>query len=150
VSQYTVTTPEGRRFGPTDFQTLSQWAREGRLAPGMMVEDLLSGQSMTASAVPGLFAQGSEVTYAPYARPVPSVRDHGLAALIVGLVGVVAWCLPIAGLPVGITAIILGARSLKGEDRTKALIGIVLGTLCLLLSIANAILGAFLWQSLNR
>jgi hypothetical protein len=145
VSQYIVITPEGNRFGPTDFQTLTGWAQDGRVGPGMMVEDVLSGQTMIASAVPGLFDEQGRA-FAPYTRVQTIPRENNArASLICGLIGLVAWCFPIVGLPLGLSAIILGSRSLKSESRTLALIGIVLGIFTLLLSIANMVLaGMFL------
>lgn len=143
VSQYIVTTPEGAKYGPTDFQTLSRWADEGRVGPGMLVEDLLSGQTMTAASVPGLFSS--------YPREAESVhrqigKNQPTTAMILGFLGIVAWCIPIVGLPVGAFAILFGVRALQTEEKIKGYVGIALGVMCCLLSIANAVLGA-IWVS---
>lgn len=138
-----VVSADGRRFGPTDFQTLEEWATQGRIGPGMMVEDLLSGTTMTAAAVPGL----SEVlsTEGGYyrARPeTPKRERRATTAFVLGLISVVAWCVPLVGFAVGLGAVICGATSVRGDRFVFALIGIILGSLCLLLSLANAILSA--------
>lgn len=145
VSQYIVIAPDGKRYGPTDFPTLAAWASDGRVLPGMMVEDLLSGQRMVASAVPGLtFGQTDQFATYPRFEPAKSTQSNTpLIAMILGLIGLVAWCLPIIGFPVSIVAIVMGAKSLN-EDRPKALTGLILGIVCLLLSIANGILGAMM------
>lgn len=146
-------TPDGKRYGPTDFPTLSMWAEDGRVGPGMMVQDLLSGQTMVASSVPGLNFANQEGPHAAYPRagePIPQSANASLIAMILGFVGLLAWCIPIVGLPVGAGAVVFGARSLKSPGRTQALIGIVLGCFCLLLSLANAILGAIWYSNLAR
>lgn len=62
--QYVVRGEDGQEYGPVDFQTLKDWAANNRVAPHSQVTDVLSQQTMPASAVPGLFTSG-------YARPTP-------------------------------------------------------------------------------
>ena len=115
----------------------------------MTIQDVLNGQTMPAASVPGLFPEGG-LPEAAYYRPAPQVvRYHGTTALILGIVTMVAWCLPLFGLPVGIGAIIFGARSLRGEDRSQALIGLILGITGTLLSIGNMILGVLVMNALK-
>lgn len=147
VSQYVVVNAEGRRFGPTDFQTLELWATQGRIGPDMMVEDLLSGTTMTAAAVPGLSEVLSSGESYYRAQPETSKGDRrATTAFVLGLISVVAWCIPLAGFAVGLGAVICGATSLRSERFAFALLGTILGSLCLLLSIANAILSA-IWMA---
>jgi len=70
--------------------------------------------------------------------------------MTLGLIGLVAWCLPILGFGFGVAAIVAGVRALNSSERTQALVGIVLGATCLLLSIANLIAGAILLASLRK
>ncbi|HWA82023.1 MAG TPA: hypothetical protein VG820_01215 [Fimbriimonadaceae bacterium] len=149
MSQYYVITPDGKRFGPTDFQTLCQWAGEGRVTPGMMVEDTLSRETMSASSVPGLFPPGAQPHYAPYLRPTMppgAAQSSGQAttALVLGIVSMFAWCIPIIGFPLSLTAIVFGIKTMNSFDRTKALVGLILGSIGLLLSIGNFILGVMI------
>jgi ankyrin repeat protein len=58
-------------------------------------------------------------------------------SLVLGIVGLLAWCLPIIGLPITITGLVFGYRS-----NTKT--GIILNSIGLALSIFNAAIGAFL------
>jgi len=146
VSQYVVVSPEGKHFGPTDFQTLAQWAKEGRVLPGMTVEDLLSGQAMLASAVPGLSFE-EVVEPAQPTQVFAPTRNTGLASLILGVLGLGAWCIPFIGMPVGTAAIVLGLRALQTPDRIKALVGIVLGGFCVLLSVVWLLILQRLFQS---
>lgn len=51
----------------------------------------------------------------------------GVAALVLGIVGVLAWIIPIIGLPVGIIALVLGIIGLKKSSKGMSIVGIVLG-----------------------
>jgi hypothetical protein len=67
--------------------------------------------------------------------------------LVLGIIGLIAWCLPLFGLPIGGLAVFFGARSLKSEGRTQAIIGLSLGIICLVLSLINAVLGAMMFAN---
>lgn len=70
--QYMVTGLDGKEYGPTDLATLKTWVAENRLAPTTVLRDFNTGQTMAASAVPGLFAQPDPNVpprAAAYARP---------------------------------------------------------------------------------
>jgi hypothetical protein len=66
------------------------------------------------------------------------------ASFVLGLIGLLAWIIPIIGLPVTITGLVFGMRALKREDVGLAIAGITLSSLGLVLSVANATLGAYL------
>lgn len=53
--QYMVKGADGKEYGPTDVATLRTWAAEGRLASHTTLRDFNTGQTLAASAVPGLF-----------------------------------------------------------------------------------------------
>jgi hypothetical protein len=86
----------------------------------------------------------------------PAVQPPGVAAaqqdlsgkantsMVLGLVGIVAWILPIIGLPVTITGLVFGIRSRHSSARGKAIAGIVLCSIFLTVSVVNAALGAYL------
>jgi hypothetical protein len=67
-----------------------------------------------------------------------------IASLCLGLFGLVAWFLPIIGFPVTITGLVLGVQSLNGPRKGVATAGIVLCIIGLVLSTANAAIGAYL------
>lgn len=115
----------------------------------MMVEDLLGGQTMAASAVPGLFDSPSVEAQVEYTRPAEPTGNTGLASLVLGIAGLAAWCIPFVGFGIGLSAVILGRRALNSEGRTMALVGIVLGAFCLVLSIVSLILGSMVLKSLD-
>jgi predicted RNA-binding Zn-ribbon protein involved in translation (DUF1610 family) len=74
-------------------------------------------------------------------------RHSGVAqaALILGCIGLVAWCIPCVGFPVNLTGLILGATSPKtainaGQGKT----GMILCIVGLGLSVVNALVGVML------
>jgi hypothetical protein len=74
--------------------------------------------------------------------PPPSDKQGlAIAALVLGIINLGAWCLPICGLPLAIAGIITGILGLKSSQRVLAIIGLVLSVLGLLLSIINMIAG---------
>lgn len=67
------------------------------------------------------------------------------AAMILGCVGLVAWCIPCLGFPVNLTGVILGATSPKtATNANQARTGMILSIIGLGLSVMNAIVGVML------
>lgn len=73
----------------------------------------------------------------------PRKAGLGIAALVLGIVGVLAWIIPIIGLPVGIVALVFGILGLKKSSKGMSIAGIVLGAVCLVLTIINGAIGAY-------
>lgn len=117
----------------------------------MTVEDLLSGQTMTAAAVPGLFAPGepAEPRMSAHEAGQTASRAMGIVSFMLGVLGLTAWCIPLFGFPVGMLAVFFGIRSRQSETRVFALIGLSLGILCLILSLAWLILANVLAEKLG-
>jgi hypothetical protein len=67
-----------------------------------------------------------------------------VASLILGILGLVAWFIPLAGFPVTITGFMLGRKARLSSQRGLALTGMGLSLLGLLLSAGNAYLGAMM------
>ncbi|MCS7191188.1 MAG: hypothetical protein NZ843_06260 [Fimbriimonadales bacterium] len=63
---------------------------------------------------------------------------------MLGILSLVAWCLPICGGPVSIVGLIFGARGLNATNRWMSIVGIALCSIGLLLTIVNAAIGAYL------
>ncbi|MBA4186770.1 MAG: hypothetical protein C0467_02005 [Planctomycetaceae bacterium] len=66
------------------------------------------------------------------------------ASLVLGGLGLVGWCLPIIGFPMTLTGLILGIKSMHTRNHSQAVIGITLNVIGLILSVANAAIGAYL------
>ena len=79
-----------------------------------------------------------------YQVPQEEEKGMSIASMVLGIVGFIAWCLPIAGYPVTIVGIVLGVRGMKKGGKGMAIAGIIMCTITLVLTLINSILGAFL------
>ena len=79
----------------------------------------------------------------PYQQP-PSGGGKAIASLVLGVLGLLGWCIPLFGLPMTITGLILGINDMKSRNRGMAIAGVVLCSLGLALSLVNAGIGAYL------
>jgi MFS family permease len=69
-------------------------------------------------------------------------KGKALASLILGAVSVVAWLIPLFGLPVTIVGLVMGILGRNSTRKSMAIIGIVLCSLFLIVTLINAIIGA--------
>ena len=53
--QFYVIGPDGAKYGPGDVPTLRAWAADNRLGPQTILEDVSTGQRVTANQVQGIF-----------------------------------------------------------------------------------------------
>jgi len=89
----------------------------------------------------------------PFAQaPAPMEPSGGqsgkaIAALVLGICSVIFWCCPLLGFPVALAGLILGLMSMSSQSRGMALAGVCLSAFGLLLTIANAAIGAFMAAS---
>jgi uncharacterized membrane protein YphA (DoxX/SURF4 family) len=83
----------------------------------------------------------------PALEPEYGHKDHGgkaIASLVLGILGLLGWCLPIVGLPMTITGLVLGIKGHSSRNQGMAVAGIVLNIIGLVLSVVNAGIGAYL------
>jgi len=66
-----------------------------------------------------------------------------IAALVLGIVGLGAWVIPLLGFPVTIVGLVLGVRGQKRKRKGIALAGMILSIIGLVLTTANAAIGAY-------
>ena len=85
-----------------------------------------------------------------YSQPVEEKKGLSIASMILGIVGLVAWCLPIVGFPVCLTGLILGIIGLKKGGKGMAIAGIIMCSITLLLTIGNSVLGAMIALSAQQ
>jgi hypothetical protein len=76
--------------------------------------------------------------------PKSGSDGRATASLILGLAGLLLWCCPLLGLGACGVGLVLGILSANSENRGMAIAGIVLNAVGLLLSLANAVLGALM------
>ena len=82
------------------------------------------------------------MTEAP--APVEEKKGFSIASMVLGICGLLAWCIPLFGLPVSITGLVLGILGIKKGGKKRAIAGIILCAITLVLSIGNAVLGAIM------
>ncbi len=80
----------------------------------------------------------------PQPAATPPAKDRATASMVLGIIGMVAWFIPIIGLPIQIVGLVFGIKSLKFPKHSQAAAGIVLCIIGLVFSIANASIGAYL------
>jgi uncharacterized membrane protein len=72
-------------------------------------------------------------------------RKEAIASFVLGIVSLIAWCIPICGAPVTLVGIVLGVRGLQStSQRAMAIVGIILCSLGLIATLVNAAIGAYL------
>lgn len=99
----------------------------------------------TLAAVQSASYPASPAAYPP--PPPVSANDksgQATASLVLGLVGLLAWLLPIVGLPVTIVGLVMGIKGLRSRKRGLAVAGIVLSIIGLVATIINAAIGAYM------
>jgi hypothetical protein len=86
------------------------------------------------------------VTDAFKERQLPSASDQGarwgVVSLVLGVIGLAAWLFPLAGIAVGIAAMVTGRLGRWTARRQQALAGMTLGLVVLFISVGNGFLGA--------
>lgn len=141
---------DGKEYGPIDFMTLAQWAKDDRVRPNSMVKEFSTGRTMQAAEVPGLFVPAaSGPQSAPYYRPnapgatpyqpQPVVVNTGAFArslVYAGLSLVSFFLLHGLGLVFGGFSIMYAFRS-KSEGHPNALLAIIGSIVCTLIVVAG-------------
>lgn len=74
----------------------------------------------------------------------PKKAGLGVATLVLGIIGLLAWIIPIIGLPIGILALVFGIIGIKNSYKGMSIAGLVLGSICLVLTIINGAVGAYM------
>ena len=85
----------------------------------------------------------------PIVQPVADRSGRAVAALVLGIIGLLAWLIPFIGLPIQIVGLVLGIQSRKSTKHGMAIAGIVLSSIGILLSIVSALLGMLIFASLG-
>ncbi|MSR32072.1 MAG: hypothetical protein EXR99_11250 [Gemmataceae bacterium] len=67
-----------------------------------------------------------------------------IAGFCLGIIGLIAWFIPLFGLPVTVTGLVLSIKGMPSRNGGLAVAGIVLSIIGLVATIANAAIGAYL------
>ena len=74
---------------------------------------------------------------------VNDLDKKATTGLVLGLVGIIAWLLPLAGYPVTICGIVFSAKGMKSQNgKGKATAGLVLSIIFLVFTFINSAIGA--------
>lgn len=71
----------------------------------------------------------------------PEQKGMSIASMVLGIVSILAWCLPCVGYPVTIAGIVLGVIGMKKGGKGMAIAGIVLCAIFLVVTLINSIAG---------
>ena len=71
-----------------------------------------------------------------------------MVGFILGLVGIIAWILPLIGYPVTIVGIVFSSMGMNSVNKNKALAGLILSIVFLVVTLINSFLGALMTTSL--
>lgn len=69
---------------------------------------------------------------------------EAIASLALGIIGMMAWFIPLFGLPITVVGLVLGIKGLKSENKGIAVAGLTLSIIGLVATIINASIGAYL------
>lgn len=79
----------------------------------------------------------------PKWKPAGSGERKAVISFCCGLFCLAGWFIPIIGIPVSITGLILGVKGLNGRRRSIAFAGVVLCVILLVISIVNSAIGMY-------
>jgi hypothetical protein len=77
-------------------------------------------------------------------RRQPDNSGAAIAGMVLGILAMLAWCLPIVGLPISIVGLVMSSRGKGSSNGGLAIAGLVMNIIGLALALANAGLGAYL------
>jgi hypothetical protein len=79
-----------------------------------------------------------------YVPAAPRGGGKAIASLVLGIASLVAWLLPVVGIPVAITGLVLGLLDRRSRNRGLAIGGIVTATIGLVAGLINSAAGVYL------
>jgi hypothetical protein len=129
--------------GLVGFVAASVFPKEGNVIAAGVIGAVCAGLGAGVGHAVGSFVD-ELLKGPPDEDPIEESSAGAVVSLVLGLFGLIAWILPIVGLPVGALGYFLGRKGTSTRQRTTALIGIGLCVLCLCLSVVNAYVGALL------
>ncbi len=67
-----------------------------------------------------------------------------IASLVLGILGMIAWFIPLFGLPVTVVGLVLGIKGLGSENKGMAVAGVTMSIIGLVATIINMSIGAYM------
>jgi hypothetical protein len=103
----------------------------------------VQAQQQTAQYVPQQQEPHQVITPAENAPLLKDNKGIAIASLVLGISGLLAWLLPIAGFPVTVIGLITGVIGQKSSKKKMAIAGLVLSIIGLVATIVNSAIGAY-------
>lgn len=69
--------------------------------------------------------------------------------MILGLCSIIAWIIPIIGYPVTICGIVFSSKGLNSENKGRAIAGLILSIIFLLITLINSIAGVLMSMAMK-
>ena len=104
------------------FNVQEDWAGQNTSCPSC-------GKTFTIQIQPG-----PNSSLQSFQTQMSYVREKSTTSLVLGIIGCIAWLLPILGIPLSIVGLVLGTRK-------RYRVGIIINIIVLVLSLGNCILG---------
>ena len=113
-----------------------------------IISNNLISQGWQQSDVNEAFSQTTGQNFSTQVNSGFTVGDatkngRATTGLVLGIIGLVAWFIPIIGTPITIIGLVFGIKGLKSLKRGVAIAGIVLSSIGLFATIVNASIGAY-------
>lgn len=80
----------------------------------------------------------------PGMPPYDNPTGKATAGLVLGIIGLIFWCLPVLGLPITIIGLVMSKSGLRSTNRGQAMAGLIMSIIGLFFSVINAAIGAYL------
>ena len=75
-------------------------------------------------------------------------ETKAMVGFVLGLVGIIAWFLPIIGFPVTVLGIIFSSLGINSLNKNKAIAGLILSIIFLIVTLINSFLGVIMTSAL--
>ncbi|HWB60790.1 MAG TPA: DUF4339 domain-containing protein [Chthoniobacteraceae bacterium] len=80
----------------------------------------------------------------PGVSPEFNPTGKATTGFVLGLIGMIAWIIPLFGLPITIIGLVMALKGLKSTSRGLAIAGVTLSIIGLVLTVINASIGAYM------
>lgn len=118
----------------------------------LSVPDGMAGASKTCGACSNVTVVPSiaitppvmAAAYPAYGQQAAQPTGKATTSLVLGLVGLLAWILPLVGFPVTIVGLVMGVKGLRSPAKGMATAGVILCIVGLVATVINSAIGAYL------
>ncbi|MFZ5438081.1 MAG: DUF4190 domain-containing protein [Patescibacteria group bacterium] len=125
---------------------IKQQIQEG-VSQEIITSNLIS-RGWQLSDINDAFSKSSNQIFSKQINPTSSIGNaskniKATISLVLGIIGLIAWLVPLIGAPITIIGLFLGIMGLKSIKRSMAIVGIVLSSIGLFATIVNVSIEAY-------